>query len=74
VSRNLEGRWGSGRVNVHEGTADVEVRLSVPAAAAAGPGRARVRAVFQVCRDAAAVCERSQGVALDAAYEVVPGP
>jgi hypothetical protein len=72
TSRVLEGRWGSGRVNVHQGTAEVVVPLAVPAAAAPGPRHVRARAVFQVCREAAAVCERPDGVLLDAPFEVAP--
>jgi uncharacterized protein YyaL (SSP411 family) len=72
VSRIVDGRWGTGRVNVYEGRTSVEVPLAVPAAAPPGPARVRVRAVFQVCREGATVCERARTVLLDAPFEVAP--
>jgi hypothetical protein len=60
----LEGRWNSGTVNVHGGTATVEVPLRLPAGE--GPTHVRVRAVFQPCRDQAATCDRPDAVLLDA--------
>jgi hypothetical protein len=68
----LEGRWNSGTVNVHGGTATVEVPLRLPAGAGEAPTHVRVRAVFQPCRDQAATCDRPDAVLLDAPLHLAP--
>ena len=56
-------------MNVHEGQVEIVVPVSV-AGATAGARSVRARVVFQVCREAAAVCDRPEAVVLDAPFEV----
>jgi uncharacterized protein len=65
-ARRVQGRWDSGTVDVYEDAVAVEVPLRLSSGAARRPERLRVRAVFQVCRDQAAVCDRPDSVLLDA--------
>jgi hypothetical protein len=73
-ARRMEGRWGSGVVNAYAGEAVVEVPLRLPSPSPGPPPRVRVRAVFQVCREQAAACERPQSVVLDAPWSPAPAP
>ena len=64
AAQRLQGRWDSGVVNVHDGTAVVEVPVRMRDTARP-PDAVRVRAVFQACRQQAARCQRPQTVLLD---------